>query len=331
VTGVLVTGAGGGVGQGIIKALQGSRHPVVAADADPLAVGLHAAAVARLVPRADAPDFVDAVLAVCREEDCRIVFPGLDTELAVLARARPRFEALGLHLVVSHPDVVRIADDKLATAEFLTAHGWPAPRTAVFDDDVDVADWLPCVLKPRRGGSRSIGTYVVPDATSWALARARVDVSNAVIQEYVAGDEYTCGTVTLDSDTAGPIVMRRTLRAGDTYRAFVVRDRRIEDHVRAVVAALAPYGACNVQLRLRDDEPIVFEINARCSGTTAARARAGFNEPLMIVDHLLDGTALDHDIRELAIVRYWQELVVDPSRAADLETSGRSAGPPRPL
>ena len=39
---VLITGVGGGVGQSIIKCLQGSDLRVIGADSDPTAAGLHA-------------------------------------------------------------------------------------------------------------------------------------------------------------------------------------------------------------------------------------------------------------------------------------------------
>ena len=86
-----------------------------------------------------------------------------------------------------------------------------------------------------------------------------------------------------DGACAGVIVMRRTLRAGDTYKAFVVRDPTIEAHVMAVADALKPFGACNFQLRLKNGEPYIFEINARCSGsasgtfTTRTRRPTWFN------------------------------------------------------
>jgi len=39
---IIVTSVGGGVGQSLLKALQDSAYRVIAVDAEPLAVGLHA-------------------------------------------------------------------------------------------------------------------------------------------------------------------------------------------------------------------------------------------------------------------------------------------------
>jgi carbamoyl-phosphate synthase large subunit len=116
--------------------------------------------------------------------------------------------------------------------------------------------------------------------------------------------------------------MRRILRDGDTYKAFVERNTVVESAVLAIVGALKPFGACNVQLRVRNGEPFVFEINARCSGTTAARALAGFNEPKMIADYLLHNIAPSYTIREITILRYWKELAVSNARIEQLQDTG---------
>jgi carbamoyl-phosphate synthase large subunit len=327
---VLVTGVGGGVGQSIIKALTGSGLVMVGVDADGLAAGLQAVPIAYRVPRADDRAFIATLVDLCAREQCKLIFPGLDPELPVLAAAAPSFAEAGVTVVVSEPDVIRIGDDKLETAAFLAKCGFPAPETVPYRDEIE-SSWLPVVLKPRWGGSRSVGVFVVKTAEQLRAARRLIDPANCVVQEYLAGDEYTCGTVNFDGQCHGPIVMRRELRGGDTYRAEVIRDEAIESHVSAVAQALRPFGACNFQLRLRAREPVIFEINPRCSGTTAARALAGFNEPLMIASHLLQRRTPEYTIRPLTILRYWAELVARPDRLADLSAGRRSTGKVRQL
>jgi carbamoyl-phosphate synthase large subunit len=319
---ILVTGVGGGIGQSILKSLQGSSYGLVGMDADHLAAGLHAEVIARLGSRANDPAFVDSLLGICLEERCSLVLPGLDAELLPLALHAERFTGQGVTLIVSRPEVVRDCDDKHATAAFLDGNGFQAPTTVPWTEDID-SSWFPFVLKPHRGGTRSQHTYVVNDEKELATVRGLIDPGNCVIQEFLPGDEYTCGTVNLDGVCHGPIVMRRTLRAGDTYKAFVVRDPKIEEHVRAVAEVLNPFGACNFQLRLKGGEPCIFEINPRCSGTTYARALAGFNEPRMIADYVLRGVAPRYEIREITVLRYWKELVVANDRLAALQKGGR--------
>lgn len=321
---ILVTGVGGGVGQSLLKALAGTSYRVIGVDSDPLAVGLHAAPDAYLGLEARESGYVDRLLDICRAENCGLVFPGLDVELLPLAEAKARFLAEGVLPIVSTPDVVNICDDKLATNRFLHRQGFAVPETCSLKDATALD--FPVVLKPQRGGARSRRTFMAHTSDDFDLYRSLVDADNCVVQEYLAGDEYTCGTVNLEGRCRGVIVMRRVLRDGDTYKAFVERNPRIEALVREVVEALQPFGACNVQLRLKDGVPHVFEINARSSGTTAARALAGFNEPKSIADYLLRQIEPSFAIREITVLRYWQELVVANEQIEQLSKHRRLAG-----
>jgi carbamoyl-phosphate synthase large subunit len=319
-TAIAVSGAGGAIGQSIIKALAPGSYRVVALDSSPLGAGMYTTGTAYTIPMARSFDFVNRVLEICSAEGVDIFFPGLDPELAVVSDAVDEFLAAGVYPVVSSPEVVAIADNKYRTYTALRAGGIPVPYT------VDMADYpadailpaYPFILKRREGGC-SADVYAI---RSRAELDAIDNLCDFVAQEYIDGADYTCGSVTLDDKCQGVIVMRRTLRHGDTHKCFSVRDEGIEACVRDVMELIKPHGPCNVQLRVRDGVPYVFEINARCSGTTAARALCGFNEPLMIADWLTQGTAPQYEIREATVLRYWQELLVDNEDVAELGERG---------
>ena len=295
---------------------------VVGADGETLGTGLYAVCRAYKVPYASDPDYIPRILDICRTEDCDLIFPGLDAELPILASETSRIRASGTIPVVSSQGVVEIADDKLATYSFLSKNGFPAPLTLPLTESVATEMGFPFVLKPWKGGARSKGVHVVKDRRELAYWLATLPLDNYVAQDYLEGDEYTCGTLSFDGRCYGTIVMRRILRDGDTYKAFVVSDESLHAHVKAVAEALRPFGPCNFQLRLSDGMPQVFEINARCSGTTFSRTLAGFNEPLMAADYLLKGKTPRYQIRESAILRYWKELVVDYSQIDLLSRNG---------
>lgn len=310
-----VTGVGGGVGQGIIKSLYDSPYSVIGMDGESLGTGIFAVPHSYRIPYARSEKFIDSLLEICKKENCRLLFPGLDAELKPLSEARQAFADIGTQVIVSDPEVIEISDNKLVTYEKLSPLGISVPVTLNLkkyaDNPVEVQ--FPLILKQQIGGARSKNVYIIKtgeDLSSFLKNNASV-LHEYVLQEYIEGDEYTCGTINWDGECKGVIVMRRILRDGDTYKCFVEFNTRIEEEVRKVMAAIKPFGACNVQLRMKNGQPYIFEINARCSGTTASRTLCGFNEPRMIADHLLHGTAPSYAIRELSILRYWNELVVD--------------------
>ena len=323
---ILVTGVGGGVGQSIIKSLQKTSHTVIGVDSEALGTGLYAVAKAYKVPYANAPDYIERLLDICKKENCPLLFPGLDAELSILSQNAKRFKETGTTLVVSSPEVIAICDDKLLTSRFLVAHKFNAPMTFPMTNDAFQRLELPVVLKPKKGGARSRGVFIVFNKRELAYRLSTIDIANYVVQEYLKGDEYTCGSINFGGHCYGTIVMRRILRDGDTYKAFVVTNPDIHAHVKAVAEALKPFGPCNFQLRMKDGEPCIFEINPRCSGTTYCRTLAGFNEPLMAVNYLMHDDVPLYEIQEVSFLRYWSELMVENTHIDTLQKRGELIG-----
>ena len=323
---VLVTGVGGGVGQSIIKSLQSTDYRVVGVDSEELATGLYAVKSGYKGHYANSRFFISRLLEICKIEKCRLLFVGHDIELKAIAENIDLFKSIGTIPIVSSTKAIEISDDKLSTCEFLKSNGFIVPETHQFHKTDINSIIFPVILKPQRGGARSRKTYIANSINEFKIFSQLIDKDNCVVQEYIEGDEFTCGSITFDGKCRGVIAMRRTLRDGDTYKAFVDQDPNVINTVQRAVEALKPLGPCNIQLRLRTGIPIIFEINARCSGTTGARTLAGFNEPKMTADFLLTNLEPIFSIREITILRYWQEIVIANSHINELRQLGHIEG-----
>lgn len=306
---IAVTAVGGGVGQSIMKSLQGYDYQLIALDGEVLGTGLYAASNSYVIPYANDSNYIHELLRICKKEKIDLLFPGMDVELMPLSRNRELFEDNGIKVIVSSPEVIELSDDKLSLYNSLINKGINIPRTQEAIKFEPSSDSFPFIIKPRKGGARSKNVKIIKNYDEWTSIK--VDLAEYIVMDYIEGDEYTCGSVNLDGICRGIIIMRRVLRDGDTYKCFVEKNQVIEQHVRKLLEVIQPYGACNVQLRLKDDVPNIFEINARCSGTTAARTLCGFNEPLMVADYVLKGIDPNFKIKESTVLRYWKELLVD--------------------
>jgi len=316
---VLVTGAGALLGQGVIKSLRlpGPGYHVVAVDPDPRAVGLYWADTSYLIPSASAPDYLESMHRLLGRERPDAVLVGTDVELGVFAMHRRELEArYGTQIVVCPPEAVEVANDKWLTFQFLKAHGFPHPRTALPEDVGALLDQcgFPLIVKPRVGG-RSIGVHRVSSEHELNAALRAVD--QAVVQECVASDadEFTSGVLTTEGRVHAVVTMRRDLKDGNTYRAYVEPETPFDGFLATVASALRGHGSVNFQFRVDKGVPKIFEINARFSGTTPLRAYSGFNEVDYLLRYLLAGEPIPSpSLRRVTVLRYWDEIVVEPEQ-----------------
>jgi carbamoyl-phosphate synthase large subunit len=315
---VFVTGAGGLLGQGLLRSLFASGLAItpVAFDPEPLGPGLYWTPHRSLIPYARDPSFIHELRSAVEREKPHAILIGSDVELPVVAAHREQLERdFDVQVVVSSPDVVGIADDKYRTYEFLDQHRFDPPLTCLAgEEDALVAKvGYPVVVKPRQG-ARSVGVSVAGDRA--ALDRAIAEAASpVVIQEYVADPrtEYTAGALVFEGRCDASIVVRRELRDGNTYRAFVDQYPDLNRVVRDMAEALGPHGPVNFQFGVRDGRVRVFEINARFSGTTPVRALAGFNEVEMTLRHLILGEKIiQPDIESIVVLRHLSDTVVRP-------------------
>ena len=313
---VLVTSAGALLGQGIIRSLQQSTIPnlqIVACDPDPRSPGLYWNKRSRLLPYSKDPHFIDKFADLLQEERPDAVCIGTDPELALLSAHQQELESTyHTKIIVSSPEVVRIADDKYLTYQFMKDHGFTPPdsRLPGQEQELIALYGFPLVIKPRIG-ARSVGFHLVKNQAE--LNSALVAVPNAIIQECVAtsNDEYTAGSLYFDGECRATIVMRRELRDGNTFKAYVDKYPELNQQVKAMCNALQPFGPANFQFRLANGVAKVFEINSRFSGTTPLRMHAGFNELDMVLGYLfLNKTIVQPDVPKLTIMRYWTETVI---------------------
>ena len=321
-TTVGILGAGSLIGQGVIKSLRESSLDlrIVGLDYFPTAVGLYWTDESVVLPDVLSDEVTEAdYLATMKNEivahGIEILLVGIDFDLPRLAAARDEIESeTGCKVVVSSPEVIEIGDDKWATHEFLKKHGLPRPKSLVdfgkLDEFVERVGF-PLIVKPRRG-ARSIGVSFVEDRVALDLALANA-ANPPIVQEAVGslGEEYTAGAVVMDGVCTGAIVLKRDLRDGNTNRAYASSNPELEQMVRDVAEKLQPYGPANLQFRIGENGPAIFEINARFSGTTVMRAMVGFNEVEAVIRWIITG-----ERQELAatsygvILRYWEEQLV---------------------
>jgi carbamoyl-phosphate synthase large subunit len=255
---------------------------VLATDVNPWSPGVHVADEAFSVPLSTAPDYVPAILDLCRHEHVDIVVPTIDDELPVLAAARARFAGEGIHVVVSPLDTALACNDKVETCQRLRAAGVPAAASYA-PGDLPATLEPPVFVKPRVGRG-SVGAFAAKNRRE--LSFFLQYVPDPCVQEYLDGPEYTLDIFCDGKGEPVSVVPRErvVIRAGVIDRGRTVNDRRFIDLGIACARALPFAGPINVQCRMHGGTPTVFEINPRFSGGIGLTIRAGADFPRWVLD-----------------------------------------------
>ena len=328
---VLVTGAGSGVGQGIIKALRLSGLPVtlVVADISPMNAGLYRGDEAVMVPRVEDAEALDGIVRALSDHRIDVVMIGSEFDLEFYSAHKVEIESrTGALVVVAPHKTIRIANDKWLTAEFLREHGLPYAEACLPEDEDDAVKkagrWgYPVVLKTRRGTS-SRNVHIVLNermlrehykSTPFPMLQRVIDMPSAQLKT-----EFTCSIFkTAQGEMLGPFTARRTVRGGTSWLIEVAPVGELNEFLFSLGAAIDFIGSLNVQLMLTPNGPVPFEINSRFSGTTAVRANFGFNEPAMALRNIFYQEALGCPVIGAGIaMRYHEEVFVDDVRAEEL-------------
>ena len=200
---VLVTGAGSGVGQGIIKSLKISNLPVtiIAADISPMNVALYRTNEAVMLPPVEDANALPVIISLLNKNSIDVVMIGSEFDLNFFAINKEEIEiqANVIILVASH-NTISISEDKWLTAEFLRKNNLPYADSYLPMDLRDALqrskDWgYPVVLKTRCGTS-SRHVHIVHDSSE--MEKLFFDTPNPMLQQVIdvpsseLGCEYTC-------------------------------------------------------------------------------------------------------------------------------------------
>lgn len=281
---------------------------------------------ARVLPCSE-PGYVDSVCDVVRERNIDIVFPLLEEELILLkgpaspiAQKVAGMSARRARMISDTGTLLALISRKLPSgvcgfhllsrnSEIVAACrrlGYPG-RALVF--------------KPRRSrGAR--GVFVISDGpvdfsarelfpryTPQELMRRLPDgLPSALLMEYLDGEDYTVFCFARRGKLLWAVPVRRLhFTPGITWCGEIRADQRIHDYVSDLGRVLRLDGYFNVQLRLMEGRPFVYEINPRYSGSTGVARAVDINAALDIVKHHL-GLQVQCQSPSPGAVRFTREL-----------------------
>jgi len=334
---VLVTGAGSGVGQGIIKSLKISKLPItiISADIAKMNAGLFVTREAILIPKVEDRGSLKVLISILINNRVDVLLIGSEFELVFFSKNKDKIEKLtNTKIIVSPLKSIKIADDKWLTTEFLKKNGLsyaPSYLPVNIKDAINIAKKIkyPLVLKSRVGTS-SRNVFLIEnkinlkkyfDLTPYPMMQKMLSRPSSELNS-----EYTCSIFkTYDKKIIGPFTAKRTIKGGTSWNIEVNNYKNLHQFLLEIAKKFDFIGSLNVQLMLTDNGPIPFELNSRFSGTTAVRAHFGFNEPEMaIYNYFYKKNITEPKIKKGIAMRYNEEVFIENTNEEKLSLKTHS-------
>jgi carbamoyl-phosphate synthase large subunit len=286
---VLVTGIGGDIGNGIGRILRdcSSVENIIGCDIHDEHAGHLVFDDCLIVPRASSSDYFSAINVIRRRHQIDAIIVTSEQELRCLSALPTDLDPFDLPFVMANKKSMLVGFDKLRTAEFISALGVRSPRTwPVCGSDPDN---FPCVLKSRVGAGNA-SVYIVQEGKHIHAYRSLFP--NYIWQEYIPdqNNEYTCGIYGCADGEIRTIIFRRRLVSGVTGYAELVENDEINSVCVTIARALNLRGSINIQLRLSQRGPLIFEINPRFSSTVVFRHKLGFTDLVWSLEEQILGS-----------------------------------------
>lgn len=294
--------------QNFRKSMKGCGK-IVATDLSPVAPALFMADSAYLVPRIDAPDYMDKIVEICEKEDIKAITTLIDPEIELLAKHREVLLKKGILPLCPADWTAHLCFDKYEMFKHLHTKGVRTVLTynslETFKEGLEKGEIsFPVFMKPISGsGSAGIGRV-----NNWEEAEAKFNDGKFtyIIQELMTDGDCDAD-VYVDCISHKPVAVfskkKIESRIGGASKTISFKDKKLFDFVYEVCAVLELNGPCDMDFFYKDGEYYLSEINPRFGGAYLHAYGAGVDFVQLILNNI-------HSKQNKGIIGEYEENVI---------------------
>lgn len=314
---VLVSGASGIVGYGVLRSLRqaGRSCFLVGTSIYDDSVAPAFCDVFEQAPPTSAPEYLDWLLATLRRHRIDLLIPGIEIDMYHWVEHGPEIRTTGALPLLNVPELISLCKDKWGFYQRLAAADVRCAIESSLEPDIAVLAakfGLPFLLKPRHG----FGSKGLVRVTSEAVfLKHRADIGPVLMAQPIVGNDEEEFTTSAFCDGRGgyfaSMTLRRKLsRDGFTGKAEVADTAEFAPVIDELCRLFRPLGPTNFQFRRCVQGSKLLEINPRISSSTSIRTAFGYNESAMALDYFLDQrNPVQPALRRGRAVRYTDEQI----------------------
>jgi carbamoyl-phosphate synthase large subunit len=264
------------------------------------------------VKRVTDPHYIDELIALCVDNQIKMVVPTIDTELLVLAQNKERFNKADIQVIISSTSFVEKCRDKRMINTFFMEKGIDVPRPVEKNNPT-----FPLFIKPYDG-SLSADTYLIKTADD--LRDYHLNNERFLFMEYIdkqEHDEYTVDMYFDRNHQVKCIVPRKRIliRAGEINKGTTCKNAIVPFLKEKLGAIDGAIGCLTVQVFFNNTTGriIAIEINPRFGGGFPLSYRAGANYPLWLIQEYFNNQSIDYTEdweNGMLMLRYDDEIIV---------------------
>jgi len=315
---ILVSGASGIVGYGILRSLRKSGKDLrligTTIYGDSVAPGF--CDVFEQAPPTSDPSYIGWLSRIVSRHQVDLLIPGIEADVYAWAEHVAKIETAGAaKAMLNNLALIALCKDKWIFYEHLSKKNLPCLIKTSLNADFDALAnefGLPFLLKPRIGyGSRGI----VKIDSSEIFQKHQSRIGPVLMAQPIIGNDDEEFTTSAFCDGGGGFyacmsLKRKLSKDGFTDRAEVVQLDEIRETLLPLCECLKPMGPTNFQFRKDNGAFKLLEVNPRISSATSIRTAFGYNECQMAVEYYLESIKPQQPfIKRGHAVRYTEDCI----------------------
>lgn len=314
---VLVSGASGIVGNGILRSLRqsGEQYVLVGTTIYKNTIAETFSDIFELAPKTSDDNYIDWLSGIIKKHNVDMIIPGIEADVAKWNENRSVLEKTGVSVLLNNEELIRLCSDKWLFYQKLAKYkpAYAIPSTLDTDFDEIARNYkLPFLMKPRSG---SASKNIKKIYTHEEFLNTKSEFKDEIMAQPIIGnddEEYTVSGFFDDHSRllAFQQLKRKLSKEGFTEIAQTVNIRNIEKILTDLAGVFKPVGPTNFQFRQDNGTLKLLEINPRISSSTSIRTGFGYNESQMSVDYILNKKSIIQPVLKSGkAIRYTEDMI----------------------
>jgi carbamoyl-phosphate synthase large subunit len=313
---ILVSGASGLVGYGILKSLRNysKSYNLIGITSHQYSIANKFSDVVEIVPLTTNEHYISKLIEIINKHKIDIIIPSIEIDVQTWAKYKKEIEnKTNAFILLNNQNLIELCSDKWLFYKVLEKHNsiYRIQTSLEFDNKKYS---FPLLLKPRKGYA-SHGIIIIDNKKTLDLYKDKIGI-DLMIQPIIgsAKAEYTVsGFFDKENILRSHITLKRKLsKMGFTEMAETIENDDIFKQALLDLAEIfKPIGPTNFQFRIDNNDQLkLLEINPRMSSASSIRVAFGYNESAMSVEYFLNNKQVNQPLLKKGIaLRYTEDFV----------------------